>query len=105
MEAEFLETIGYDAMAHGNHEFDDGPAGLANLADRVSLPLLSGNLDLAGKARLIGKIENYVVLDVGGEKVGIISALATDTVDTSSPGKGVWYFKMRSTVWPLMWRP
>ena len=89
VEAEILKTIGYDAMAVGNHEFDDGPAGLANLADRVSLPLLSGNLDLAGKARLIGKIENYVVLDVGGEKVGIISALATDTVDTSSPGKGV----------------
>lgn len=89
VEAEFLKAIGFDAMAVGNHEFDDGPAGLAALADRVSFPILSGNLDLTGEASLIGKVKNHVVLEVGAEKIGIISALATDTVDTSSPGKGV----------------
>jgi 5'-nucleotidase / UDP-sugar diphosphatase len=25
VEAEFMEQIGFDAMAVGNHEFDDGP--------------------------------------------------------------------------------
>ncbi len=89
VEAEFLAAIGFDAKAVGNHEFDDGPAGLAALADRVSFPLLSGNLDLTGEASLTGRIKDHVVLEVGGEKIGILSALATDTVDTSSPGKGV----------------
>jgi len=89
VEAEFLEAIGFDAMAVGNHEFDDGPAGLANLADRVSFPLVSGNTDISAEASLIGKVEDHVVLKVGGEKIGIVSALATDTVDTSSPGKAV----------------
>lgn len=88
-EAEFMEGIGYDVMAVGNHEFDDGPEGLASFIDAVSFPVISGNLDLSSSAELKDKVNNHVVLDVGGTKVGIISALATDTVDTSSPGKDV----------------
>lgn len=33
-EAEFMEGIGYDVMAVGNHEFDDGPAGWRNSSRR-----------------------------------------------------------------------
>ena len=88
-EAEFMESIGYDAMAVGNHEFDDGPAGLAKFIDAVSFPVVSGNLDLSKEKSLSGKVNDHLVLDVGGEKIGIISALATDTVDTSSPGDNV----------------
>ncbi|SHF26208.1 5'-nucleotidase [Ruegeria intermedia] len=88
-EAEFMEAIGYDVMAVGNHEFDDGPAGLAAFIDAVSFPVISGNLDLSSSAELKGKVQNHVVLEVGGQKIGIISALATDTVETSSPGKDV----------------
>lgn len=88
-EAEFMEAIGYDVMAVGNHEFDDGPAGLEQFVDAVSFPVISGNLDLSSEPLLKGKVGNHVVLEVGGEKIGIISALATDTVDTSSPGDNV----------------
>ena len=88
-EAEFMEAIGYDVMAVGNHEFDDGPEGLEKFVDTVSFPVISGNLDLTSEAALNGKVDNHVVLEVGGEKIGIISALATDTVDTSSPGPNV----------------
>ncbi|MCA0927564.1 bifunctional metallophosphatase/5'-nucleotidase [Ruegeria profundi] len=88
-EAEFMDAIGYDVMAVGNHEFDDGPEGLATFIDAVSFPVISGNLDLSSSTELKGKVENHVVLEVGGQKVGIVSALATDTVETSSPGKDV----------------
>ncbi|WP_170756357.1 bifunctional metallophosphatase/5'-nucleotidase [Ruegeria lacuscaerulensis] len=88
-EAEFMEAIGYDAMAVGNHEFDDGPEGLAAFIDAVSFPVISGNLDLSSSADLKDRVQQHLVLDVGGQKVGIVSALATDTVDTSSPGKDV----------------
>ena len=88
-EAEFMEKIGYDAMAVGNHEFDDGPEGLAAFVDKVSFPVLSGNLDLSRSNLLNGKVRDTVVLEVGGEKIGLVSALATDTVDTSSPGPDV----------------
>lgn len=88
-EAEFMEAIGYDVMAVGNHEFDDGPAGLEKFVDTVPFPVISGNLDLTSEPALKGKVGNHVVLEVGGEKIGIISALATDTVETSSPGPNV----------------
>ena len=89
VEAEFMEKIGFDAMAVGNHEFDDGPDGLGDFLDKVSFPVVSGNLDVSRNNRLGGRVQNHVVLEVGGEKIGIISALATDTVDTSSPGPDV----------------
>ncbi|MGH1575635.1 bifunctional metallophosphatase/5'-nucleotidase [Planktotalea sp.] len=88
-EAEFMEAIGYDAMAVGNHEFDDGPQGLADFIEKVSFPVISGNLDLTSESALNGKVANHLVLEIGGEKIGIVSALATDTVDTSSPGDNV----------------
>lgn len=88
-EAEFMEDIGYDAMAVGNHEFDDGPQALADFIDAVSFPVISGNLDLSAEPLLSDRVQDHLVLNVGGEKIGIISALATDTVDTSSPGDNV----------------
>lgn len=87
--AEFMSAIGYDAMAVGNHEFDDGPEGLAILADGVEFPIVSGNLDLSQSNVLNSKIEDVITLDVGGEKIGIVSALAMDTPETASPGSSV----------------
>ncbi|SOC05132.1 5'-nucleotidase [Rhodobacter sp. JA431] len=87
--AEFMSAIGYDAMAVGNHEFDDGPEALAAFVDAVPFPLVSGNLDVSRSDLLKDRIHGMYVLEVGGEKIGIISALATDTVETSSPGPNV----------------
>ncbi len=89
VEAEFMEAIGFDAMAVGNHEFDDGPEGLGGFLDKVTFPVISGNVDVSQSNVLAGRVKNHVVLEVGGEKIGIISALATDTVETSSPGPTV----------------
>ena len=52
----------------GNHEFDDGPAGLEAFIDTVSFPVISGNLDLSSSAELKGKVGNHVVLDVVGAR-------------------------------------
>ena len=89
VEIEFMEQIGFDAMAVGNHEFDDGDAGLAKLPDGVSFPIISGNIDVSASNELAGKIEDHLILEVGDQKIGIISALAADTVETSSPSASV----------------
>ncbi|MDN5569201.1 MAG: metallophosphoesterase, partial [Paracoccus sp. (in: a-proteobacteria)] len=86
---EFMNAIGYDAMAVGNHEFDDGPEGLAVLTDGVDFPVISSNLDVSQSNILAKKVGKHTVLEVGDQKIGIISALATDTVETSSPGPNV----------------
>ncbi|MEX3010299.1 bifunctional UDP-sugar hydrolase/5'-nucleotidase [Hoeflea sp. TYP-13] len=87
--AEFMNKIGFDVMAVGNHEFDDGPEGLSNFLDKVSMPVISGNTDVSGNNLLAGRIPAHTVLDVGGEKIGIVSVLATDTDETSAPGPSV----------------
>ena len=86
---EFMTAIGYDAMAVGNHEFDDGPEGLAVLADGADFPILSGNLDLSRSNLLNGKVDDIAILDLGGKRIGIVSALAMDTPETASPGPSV----------------
>lgn len=87
--AEFMTAIGYDAMALGNHEFDDGPNGAVILADGVEFPIISGNLDLSQSNELNGKIDDTLTLEVGGEKIGIVSTLALDTPETATPGPNV----------------
>ncbi len=90
VEAEFMEAIGFDVMAVGNHEFDDGPENLARFAEMVSFPIISGNLDLSQSNILSEEmIPDHVILDVNGVQVGVISALATDTAETSSPGPSI----------------
>jgi 5'-nucleotidase len=89
VEAEMMDKIGYDVMALGNHEFDDGPEGTLKLIEHANFPVISGNLDVSQSNLLNGKVKNYVVLEVGGEKIGIISALAVDTPETASPGPNV----------------
>lgn len=87
--AEFMTAIGYDAMALGNHEFDDGPEGLLALVDGVEFPVISGNIDVSQSNVLKGKVDNHAVLEVGDQKIGIVSALATDTPETAAPGPNV----------------
>ena len=88
-EAEFMEAIGFDAMALGNHEFNNGPEGLLPLLDRVTFPVVSGNLDVSGDPALNGRVGDTLVLDVNGMRVGIVSALTRDTMEISSPGDTV----------------
>lgn len=88
-EIEFANVVGYDVMALGNHEFDDGPEGARKLLDGAQFSVISGNLDVSQSNILGGVLNGHVILEVGGEKIGIISALATDTPETASPGPQV----------------
>ncbi|MEM0900407.1 MAG: 5'-nucleotidase C-terminal domain-containing protein [Pseudomonadota bacterium] len=84
--AGFMNGIGFDAMAVGNHEFDDGPEALDSFINLVEFPVISGNTIASEESVLAGKIPSHAVLEVGGERIGIVSVLATDTDETSSPG-------------------
>jgi 5'-nucleotidase/UDP-sugar diphosphatase len=92
--ADFMNGIGYDVMAVGNHEFDDGPSALAAFLDKVEFPVISGNLDLENEPLLKDRIPGTLVLERGGEKIGFVSSLAEDTAETSSPGAGVKFLEL-----------
>ena len=86
---EFNNQLGIDVMALGNHEFDRGPEETAKLLDNADYTIISGNLNVSGEPLLAGKLKGVAILDIGGEKVGVVSALAEDTAETSSPGENV----------------
>ena len=86
---EFMNQMGFDAMAVGNHEFDDGPEVLSSFMDKATFPVISGNTSVYYEPSLKSKLNGYVILEVGGEKIGVVSVLATDTDETSSPGPNV----------------
>ena len=88
--AEFMTQLGYDAMAVGNHEFDNGPEGLSDFLDQVEFPVLSANIDVSQNNMLADRVGKSAVIETeGGERIGIVSVLAEDTPETSSPGDTV----------------
>lgn len=88
-EAWVLREMGFTAMTLGNHEFNEGPAGLAKFADAVGIPLLSANFDFTGEPLLVGKVLPYIVVEVGGRKVGILGLTTETTSWSSNPGPNI----------------
>ncbi|WP_310620934.1 bifunctional metallophosphatase/5'-nucleotidase [Flexibacterium corallicola] len=87
--AEFMNALGYDAMTVGNHEFDDGPEVLRGFMDKVEFPVLLANADYSKDSHLAGKLIPSKVMEIDGEKVGLIGLTPADTAELASPGKDV----------------
>lgn len=87
--AEFMNKLGYTAMTVGNHEFDDGPEVLRGFVDTVDFPILMSNADISGEPLLDGAIQKSVIIEQGGEKLGLIGLTPQDTDELASPGKNV----------------
>ncbi len=85
----FLNKIGFQALAIGNHEFDEGDEGLAKLATEIQCPIVAANVDVSQSKALNGKIKPYTIVTVGGQDIGIIGVTTIDTKTGSSPSKDV----------------
>ncbi|MBB3611129.1 5'-nucleotidase C-terminal domain-containing protein [Rhizobium sp. BK602] len=88
-EVEFLNDMKIDAMTVGNHEFDDGEEPLAAFLDKATFPIVTANLVTDGQSKLGDRIKKSIVLEVGGQKIGIVGAVTTETAELSSPGPHV----------------
>ncbi|MGF6258161.1 5'-nucleotidase C-terminal domain-containing protein [Ensifer sp. LBL] len=88
-EAEFLNLMKFDAMTVGNHEFDESEDGLAGFLDKIAFPVVTANVLPSVKSKIGDRIKPSLVLDVGGQKVGIVGAVANDTPELSSPGPDI----------------
>jgi 5'-nucleotidase len=88
-EAEFLNQMKFDAMTVGNHEFDDGEDALAPFLDVIRFPVLSANVKASAAAKVGDRIKPSVVIELGGQKIGIIGAVTNDTPDLATPGPNI----------------
>ena len=94
----FMNYVGYDAMAAGNHEFDRGPAVLAEFVKRAKFPVLAANIDVTGDEHLNDLIAKSVIREVGNDRVGIVGAVIPSLHEISSPGEDVKMLDLVSSV-------
>ncbi|MEK1948582.1 MAG: 5'-nucleotidase C-terminal domain-containing protein [Ensifer adhaerens] len=88
-EAEFLNLMKFDAMTVGNHEFDESEDGLVGFLDKIEFPVVTANVLPSHKSKIGDRIKPSIVLEVGGQKIGIVGAVANDTPELSSPGPDI----------------
>ncbi len=100
-DAAMMNQVCFDAFALGNHEFDDGDAGLKKFLDHLrttgtcGTAILSANVSPSvGVSPLAATsatdyIKPYVVKEFQGEQVGVIGlTIAGKTKESSSPDAG-----------------
>lgn len=71
LEVEMLNAMRYDAVALGNHEFDDGIESLTERAKLIKCPLVCANLDLSS-FELGEYVKPWCIVEKGGKRIGII---------------------------------
>ncbi|XP_006870708.1 PREDICTED: 5'-nucleotidase [Chrysochloris asiatica] len=90
--AHFMNALSYNAMALGNHEFDNGVEGLMDpLLKTAKFPILSANIK--AKEPLASQISGlyfpYKILNVSNERVGIVGYTSRETPFLSNPGNNL----------------
>lgn len=80
-----MDAMGYDAAVVGNHDFLNGPSELAATIERAgaAFPVLGANKDLSAlttpdRDRVAKALPDYVILERGGIKIGVIGLLCND---------------------------
>ncbi|PIK37567.1 hypothetical protein BSL78_25594 [Apostichopus japonicus] len=84
--AYYMQLLGYDAMAIGNHEFDLEVSGLIPFLDNVTFPVLSSNIDTTYEPSITGKFEKSTIITVDGERIGVVGYTWHGTPSVSKTG-------------------
>jgi len=89
---EFMNSLSYDAMCFGNHEFDNyekTPQYLNDFVAKAGFPIVCSNVDFSEVPALRGKTAPYLIIERNGQKFGLIGLLTEDTSEISDPGKNI----------------
>ena len=81
----YMNMIGYDFMAIGNHEFDLGEDVLIKTLEMAEFPILSCNIVKKGTNELVDYAEPYKIIEKLGLRIGVIGLTTTDTEQMSFP--------------------
>ncbi|MEX0788630.1 MAG: 5'-nucleotidase C-terminal domain-containing protein [Anaerolineales bacterium] len=79
-----MNLMGFDADTFGNHNFDRGTAHLQQMIDLAEFQYVSANLRNRD-ANLTG-VQDFVIFDVGGVKVGVIGVTNPEAPTLVFPG-------------------
>ncbi|WP_066502703.1 5'-nucleotidase C-terminal domain-containing protein [Abyssisolibacter fermentans] len=77
-----MNTIGYDAMVTGNHDYNYGQERLLELEGMTNFPILAANVVKDDGTEFL---KPYIIKEIGGLKVGIFGLATPDTVFMTHP--------------------
>jgi len=84
--ADFMNDMGFDVVATGNHEFDDGPEEYAKFLEAAKFPIIGGNFDTSKDPNLKGLPPGVYIKTIGGEKIAFVGATTEETPEIASVG-------------------
>lgn len=87
-----LNTLGYDAMTLGNHEFDNGSRFLSKFIKKLNFPVLASNLNVEKDKYLseLEQFEPFIIKELSnGVKMGVFGLVTPTTQMSSSPSRDV----------------
>ncbi|XP_070570251.1 5'-nucleotidase-like [Ptychodera flava] len=82
----FMNYLEYDCMSLGNHEFDNGVAGLVPFLNNATFPVISANIDATQEPEIDGLYTPSTILQIDGTQVGIVGYTYKDTPRTTPTG-------------------
>lgn len=82
---DFMNAVGYHAMALGNHEYDWGCDNVWQLIDRAQFPVLGANIVDRGSGEC--KMQQSVTFELNGKKIGVFGLDTPETATKVHPDK------------------
>ena len=82
---EVMNTMGYDAAALGNHEFDFKLDGLDRRVAQMQFPILCANIQNRSDGTVPDFVQPYIIKQVGNVDIGIIGLANTITPAINFP--------------------
>ena len=70
VDLKLMSEMKYDAMAVGNHEFDNGLDGFAEAAAKAKFPILAANYGVRGTP-MNEFVQRFIVKEIAGFRIGI----------------------------------
>lgn len=93
LEMELMNALGYDVVAIGNHELDNGPDELARRLSKAKFTTVCANYDFSATP-LADLVKPYTIIEKGGRKIGIFGLTANlGSLVSKQNLKGMVYMK------------
>uniref|UniRef100_A0A131Z1W4 5'-Nucleotidase n=1 Tax=Rhipicephalus appendiculatus TaxID=34631 RepID=A0A131Z1W4_RHIAP len=87
-----MANMSYDAVCLGNHEFDDGPAGLVPFLEKMAeanVTVLGTNLNTSNEPLFTEKnitLPKSIIYNISGTQVAFLGVVTTETMTIAKPG-------------------
>jgi len=83
--AEYFNYCGYDVMAPGNHDYDQGVEVFREFVENVDATFLGSNIVYKDTERIVDYLKPYTVVERNGLRIGIFSLLTENMAGMTTP--------------------